>query len=75
MWQAIGIAVTLFIVIVNTSIVLIMKLNDLKHAELAINDLKCSIEKLDENIDNLGERVAKIEGYHMAKKESKRIKR
>jgi len=75
MWQAIGIAVTLLIVIANTFIVVIMKINDLKHAELGLKEVKCAIEKLDSNIDGLGERVARIEGYHQAKKEVKIIKR
>jgi len=71
MWQAIGIAVTLLIVIANTFVVVIMKINDLKHTEIGLKEVKLSIEKLDTNIDNLGERVARIEGYHQAKKEVK----
>jgi hypothetical protein len=75
MWQSIGIAVTLLIVIANTFIVIIMKINDLKHAEISIEKLDCSIQKLDGKIDNLGERVSKIEGYHLAKKEIKSRKK
>jgi len=75
MWQAIGIAVTLLIVLVNTFVVIIMKINDLKHTEIGLKEVKCSIEKLDANIDSLGERVARIEGYHSAKKDIKSRKR
>ena len=59
-WVAIG--VTLFIAGSNAMILVIIKFNDLHHLTKDLGELKAALEKLVGKVENLAERVAKIEG-------------
>jgi len=62
-WLAyIGIALSLATTIFNGIIFILIKMNDLKHLELSVKELKGIILKLDDRIDKFGERIARIEG-------------
>lgn len=58
----IGIGLSLVTTIFNGIIFILIKMNDLKHLELSVKELKGFILKLDDRIDKFGERIARIEG-------------
>jgi hypothetical protein len=58
----IGIGLSLVTTIFNGVIFILIKMNDLRHLELSVKELKGFILKLDDRIDKFGERIARIEG-------------
>ena len=58
----IGIGLSLATTVFNGVIFILIKMNDLKHLELSVKELKGFIQKLDDRIDKFGERIARIEG-------------
>ena len=57
-----GIGLSLVTTIFNGVIFILIKMNDLRHLELSVKELKGFILKLDDRIDKFGERIARIEG-------------
>ena len=57
-----GIGFAVFSSIINIIILFSVKLNDLKHVQKDLTEIKSGQLRIDEKLDNLSERVATIEG-------------
>ncbi len=57
-----GVAFAVFSSIVNIIILFSVKLNDLKHVQKSLDELKDKINTMDEKLDSFSERVSNIEG-------------
>ena len=57
-----GIGSVVFTTIINIVIILTVKMNDLKHIQKDLDDIKTKINNNDRKLDLLSERVSRIEG-------------
>jgi hypothetical protein len=63
-----GIGFSVLTAIINVTVLIAMKFNDLKHVQADLIEIKNSLLKNDERLDKLSERVAKIEGRFKRKR-------
>jgi peptidoglycan hydrolase CwlO-like protein len=57
-----GIGFSVLTAIINVTVLIAMKFNDLKHVQADLDEIKANQSKTDEKLDKLGERISKIEG-------------
>ena len=58
----IGLSFSIITAIINVVILVAIKFNDLKNLQATVKDLKTTVEKNDDNLDLVSERISKIEG-------------
>lgn len=58
----IGVSFSIITAIFNIVILVTIKFNDLKNLQATVKDLKTTVDKNDDTVDSLSERVSKIEG-------------
>jgi len=59
----------LIVVGFNAALFIVIKFNDISHISVDIKSIKEILEKNEDKLDNLGQRISKIEGKCNTKKE------
>jgi len=57
-----GIGFSVLTAIINVTVLIAMKFNDLRHVQAELEEIKTNQLRTDEKLDKISERVSKIEG-------------